>query len=367
MNMSCMNANAISQSKTIDARMRQLIYGLESLPTELLFADCARLGRCTVDSWIPREIAHEIFEGTHTLKLSPAGFTFKTKQDAQALKFYLLSSAHRSNRFRLLLPDLKDAKGPKYDVEALQRSNDEQPNTPTSVWCIVVDNEPSERGARFLVNRVVGDKCFLHFDSPLRLIKIADSESPSDAGQDPKHEIGVVYLSCDFIIERSYGLQDLSISRPQNPEQYSDRLTVISQVICLAMNMGDRYLMSAIWGNEKSGSMLFYIFYGFYNFRTRRWVEIALNAFVHRAWMATYQPDWDPHGPWKWFWKLSNWEPPVPFRNSNGWTCYFIFMLNLLARSWLGMLTVTLFWLQLLDKKYLLVMYVAAMLKMAIL
>ena len=36
MDMSCMNVNAISQSKTIDTRMTQLFYGLESLPTELL-------------------------------------------------------------------------------------------------------------------------------------------------------------------------------------------------------------------------------------------------------------------------------------------------------------------------------------------
>ncbi|EXA32246.1 hypothetical protein FOVG_16520 [Fusarium oxysporum f. sp. pisi HDV247] len=158
MNMSCMNANAISQSKTIDARMKQLFYGLESLPTELLFSDCARLGSCTVDAWIPREIAPESFKGEHTLKLGSAGFTFETRKAAQALKFYLLSSAHRSDRFRLLLPDQKDAKGLKYNVEAVQRSNDQQSAAPTNVFCILVDNEPPERGARFIVNRSVGNK-----------------------------------------------------------------------------------------------------------------------------------------------------------------------------------------------------------------
>ena len=100
-----MNANAISQSKTVGARMKQLFYGLESLPTELLFSDCARLGSCTVDAWIPREMAPESFEGMHTLKLGSAGFTFETRKGDQALNFYLLSSAHRSDRFRLLLPD----------------------------------------------------------------------------------------------------------------------------------------------------------------------------------------------------------------------------------------------------------------------
>ena len=124
MNMSCMNANLISQSKTIDARMKQLFYGLESLPTELLFSDCARLGSCTVDAWILCEIAPETFKGKHTLKLGSGGYTFETRKGVQALKFYLLSSAHRSDRFRLLIPDQKNAKSLKYSVEALHRHND---------------------------------------------------------------------------------------------------------------------------------------------------------------------------------------------------------------------------------------------------
>ena len=260
MNMSCMNANAISQSRTIDARMKQLFYGLESLPTELLFSDCARLSLCTVDAWIPREIAPEKFEGKHTLKLGSAGLTSETRKGAQALKFYLLSSAHQLVRFRLLLPDQKDAKSLKYNVEAQQRSNDEQPAATTSVWCIVVNNEQPERGARSVVNRVVGNKYFLHFDCPLRLTEIDGSKSPSDAQQDPKHDCGAVSLNGDFIIERSYEQQDLSISRPQNQEQSSDRLIVIGQAICGIINLVERYLIGAIWGDETSMSTLFYIF-----------------------------------------------------------------------------------------------------------
>ena len=287
MSMSCMNANATSQSKPSETRMKQLFYGLESLPTELLFSDCARLSPCTVDAWIPREIAPESFEGKHTLKLGSTGFTFETRKGAQALKFYLLSSAHRSDRFRLLLPDQKDAKSLKYDVEPLQRSNDEQFAAPTRVWCIVVNNEPPERGARFVVNRVVGHKYFLHFDCPLRLTETDDSEIPSDTQQDPKHECGAVSLNGDFIIERSDEPQDLSISRPQNPDQFSDRLIIIGQVIWGTINLGERYLIKAIWGDENSMGTLFYIFYGLYKFKKRQWVERALNAFVHRAWMAT--------------------------------------------------------------------------------
>ena len=356
-----MNANAISQSKTVDTRMKQLFYGLESLPSELLFSDCARLGLCTVDAWIPREIATESFEGKHTLKLGSAGFTFETRKGAQPLQFYLLSSAHRSDRFRLLLPDQKDAKSLRYNVEALQRSNDEQPAAPTSVWCIVVNNEPPERGARFVVNRVVGNKYFLHFDCPLRLTEIDDSKSSSDAQQDPKHECGAVSLNGDFIIERSYEPQNLSISRPQNPEQYSDRLIVIGQAICGIINLGERYLMRAIWGDENSMSTVFYIFYGLYCFKKHQWVERALNAFVHQAWMATYQPNWDPNGPWKWFWKLSNWEPPIPFTTLMKWWCSFQFFLSFETNFWTGVAVVTLYWLPLFSKQELMSMYVTAM------
>ncbi|PQE07484.1 Heterokaryon incompatibility protein [Rutstroemia sp. NJR-2017a BBW] len=257
-----------------------------SLPAELLFSECARLGTCAVDSWIPREIVHEIFEGTHTLKLDPAGFTFETKRGSQALKFYLLSSAQRSDRFQILLPNLKDAKGPKYNVEALQKSNDEQHAAPTSVWCIVVDTEPAGRGARFVVNRVVGSKYFLHFDCPLRLTKIDDSKSPSDSEQEPKHEIGAVRLTGNFILERSHDPQDLSISRPQNPEQYSDRLMVIDQAVHIAWTFEEQCLIRMLWGDDTyMRSKLFYICYLFYSYKRSRWFEKALIRFVHRAWI----------------------------------------------------------------------------------
>ncbi|UKZ84052.1 hypothetical protein TrVFT333_011868 [Trichoderma virens FT-333] len=361
MNMSCMNANAISQSKTIDARMKQLFYGLESLPTELLFSDCARLGTCTMDAWIPQEITPEKFEGKHTLKLGSSGFTFETRKGAQALKFYQLPP-HRSDRFLLLLPDQKDAKGLRYNVEALRRSKDRQPSAPTSEWYIVVDNEPPERGARFVAHRTVGNKYFLHFDCPLRLTEIDDdSKSPSDAQQDRKHEYVAASLDGEFIIERSYEPQDLAISRPQNPEQYSDRLIVIGHIICSTINLGQRYLIRAIWGDENSMSTFFYIFYGLYIFKQREWVEKALNAFVHRAWMATYQPDWDPNGPWKWFWKLSNWEPPIRFSTLMKWLCSFGFFLHFETNGWSGVAVVTLYWLPLFPSQELVSMYVIAM------
>ena len=361
-NMSCMNANATLQHRTIDARMKQLFYGLESLPTELLFSDCARLGSCTVDAWIPREITPESFNGGYTLKLGSAGFTFETEKGTQALKFYLLSSAHRLNRFRLLMPEEKDARGLKYNVEALKMPYDEQPPAPASVRCIVLDDDSGlpERGARFVVSRVVGNKYFLHFDCPLRLTEVDDSKKTSDAQHDPEDECGAVSLSGDFIIERNHEPQDLSISRPQNPEQYSDRLIVICNTICGTINLVERLLIRAAYGDENSLSTLFYIFYGLYKFKQQQWVERALDAFVHRAWMATYQPEWDPNGSWKWFWKLSNWEPPIPFRTLMKWWCSVVFFLSFYTGTWSQMAVVTFYWLPLYPTQELINLYITA-------
>lgn len=361
-NMSCMNANVISQSTTIDERMKQLFYGLELLPTEFLFSNCARLGQGTVDAWMPREIVPENFQGTHTLKLGSAGFSFDTRKGAKPLKFYLLSSAHQPNSFRLLLPGQSYGKSLQYHVEALQSSNDQRSAIPTNVSCIVVGDESPERGARFIISRVVGNKYFLYYDCPLRLTEIDGSGKPSDDQQGPTHECGAISLNGEFIIERSYDPQDLSISRPQNPEQYSDRLIVIGEIICGTINLVERYLMRAIWGDENSMSMLFYFIYSLYSFKKHEWVEKALSAFVHRAWMATYQPDWDPNGPWKWFWRLSNWEPPIPFRTLMKWWCSFVFFLSFQHRNYLGVAIVSVYWLPLFPVQELMNMYATAIL-----
>lgn len=73
--------------------MKQFFYSLESLPTELLFSNCVRLGSCLVDAWIPLAMVPESFGGKYTLKFGSAGFTFETRKGAQALKFCLPSSA----------------------------------------------------------------------------------------------------------------------------------------------------------------------------------------------------------------------------------------------------------------------------------
>jgi hypothetical protein len=76
MNMSGMNGNFASQSDSSDQKMKLLFYGLGPLPVELLFSECARLGCCEMDSWIPREIIPETISGERVLRLVSEGFIF---------------------------------------------------------------------------------------------------------------------------------------------------------------------------------------------------------------------------------------------------------------------------------------------------
>jgi hypothetical protein len=75
------------------------------------------------------------------------------------------------------------------------------------------------------------------------------------------------------------------------------------------------------------------------------------------AWMATYRPDWDPNGRWKWFWKVSNWEPPVPFKTMM--KCFFqvMFLLSFTFGFWSGVGMITFYWMLLYDREELLGMY----------
>ncbi|KAH7080732.1 hypothetical protein FB567DRAFT_500731 [Paraphoma chrysanthemicola] len=367
MNMSCLNANAISQNKTADARMKQLFYSLESLPAELLFSNCTRLGSCEVDAWIPHEIAKGKFEGDHTLKLGPLGFTFRSKKGCQPLPFYLLSSASRAQSFRLALPSQKDNKPcvKHYDVQALQIPGADKINASTSMWCVVVDRSLQNRGARFVIDRVSGDKYFLNFDCALTLTEINTEDDRSDEIQEPgtslsqtsKDQIGAALLTGEFILHRSHDPKDLSISRPQNPEQYSDRLIFICSFICELLSYLERPLLRHFFSDENSLSTLFYCFYGLYSWKKRKWVEDWVRAFVHTAWMATYGPDWDPNGRWKWFWKVSNWEPPVPFKMMLKWYLKLLFSLCFAFGSWNRVAVVTFYWMPLYDGWELLIMY----------
>ena len=213
----------------------------------------------------------------------------------------------------------------------------------------------------------MGNKYFLHFDCPLRFTEFDDSKGLSDSQLNLEYKCGAVSMSGDFIIERNHERQDLGISRPQNPEQNSDRLTFISTNVSDLLYLGERVLMRAIWGDTNSMSMRFFIAYGLYSYMQQELVERTIKAFVHRAWMATYQPDWNANGPWKWFWRLSNWEPPIPFRTLSKYLCSLEFFLYFGFEYWFGVAHVTLRWLLLFPKEELIGIYVSAVLTKSIL
>ncbi|KAL8664085.1 MAG: hypothetical protein Q9202_003377 [Teloschistes flavicans] len=212
--------------------------------------DHGEVGSCIVDAWIPLEIVPEKFEGKHSLKLGSRGFNFVTGKDAKPFKFYLLSTAHPVDRFRVHLPEQEDTLSSKYVAEALSNSRIKSSAPPTGLWCMVIDEELHERGARFILDRIEGNSYFLHFDCPLRFTAIDASKGSSDAQLEPIIDRSAVRLHGKFSIERSYVPQDLSISRPQNPQQSSDRLIVIGQVIGHIMTVAERSLIRAIWGDE---------------------------------------------------------------------------------------------------------------------
>jgi hypothetical protein len=177
-----------------------------------------------------------------------------------------------------------------------------------------------------MISRRNGNKVFLHFDCPLRLSG-RDDDTPETAEQLPSYTC--IARAADsqeeFIIEKSSTPQSLSMSRPQNPEQYSDRLFVISGALYLGLGYVQLYFMRWFLGDMVDKSWLVLIPYSVLIFMQRGWVDRALHAFVHRAWFETYSPTWSPNGPWKWFWKLSNYEPPIPFMTMTKYACRFTF------------------------------------------
>jgi hypothetical protein len=48
------------------------------------------------------------------------------------------------------------------------------------MWCVVLNRSLQERGARFVIDRVFGDKYFLNFDCALTLIEINTKDDRSD-------------------------------------------------------------------------------------------------------------------------------------------------------------------------------------------
>lgn len=121
---------------------------------------------------------------------------------------------HQWSRFWLTILDLEADKNKKYNVEALRRPESQHNAVSPKVYCIVVDDASPDRRARFVVNRIVGNQNFLHFDCPLRLTEIDGATSLSDDQLDLTPEYVAYSSSQEFIIERSNESDYISISRP---------------------------------------------------------------------------------------------------------------------------------------------------------
>lgn len=263
----------------------------------------------------------------------------------------------------LSLSGERDNTKTKYLAKSPTSSTKQSLATSKNGWCVLVEDKiPDPRGARFVISRINGNKVFLHFDCPLRLSS-SDTDNPGITEQLLSYVCVAQPADSqrEFIIETSSTPQSLGMSRPQNPEQYSDRLIVISDALWLGLSYSERYFMKRLLDDMVSKSTFFLIAWGLFSYMQHQWVEQALHAFVHHAWVETYQPTWSPNGRWKWFWKLSNYEPPIPFKTMMKYWCQFVFFLSLLTNNYSGMLIVTLYWYPLYPRKELANMYVTAL------
>jgi len=363
MNMSGMNGNLVAQSGGSGDKMKLLIYGLGTIPIELLFSDCARLGRCGTDSWIPLEVAPETFLGNHVLRLGAAGFTFHQEKGGENLNFYSVSrSAVWRDEVLLYMCGRPEDEERRYIAKAVvSQTAQGSSSAGKNGWCILFDTWTDRRAARFMISRRSGNKVFLHFDCPLRLTEVLEGDS-EPAKQLPDHMcIARRADSSDvFIIERSPTSEFLSMARPQNPSQYSDRLLAVIQYLYFGLGYIERRALIWYFGEDSGSTSNWWIKipHLIFCFLRLRWIEQGLDSFAHRAWLLTYSPTWTPSGPWNWFWKVSNYEPPVPFMTINRWFCKLVFLFSLLVEFYQGVATVTLYWVMVYPTEELVGMYV---------
>jgi hypothetical protein len=367
MNMSGMNGNLVLQSDSSDSsdqKMKLLFYGLGTLPVELLFSKCARFGCCEMDSWIPRDIVPETFSGEYVLRLGSEGFTFNHQKGDKPLKFFLISpSVVWQDQTLLSVSDRPEGVERCYIVKAATNSTGQSPASSKNGWCILFEDESSDpRAVRFMISRRNGNRVFLHFDRSLRLSRRCDGTSKKTE-QLPSYICNARPADSqeEFIIEKSATPQFLNMPRPQNPEQYSDRLNFIGQVLDFGLSYVERYFMRWLLDDMMNKSWLALIAYSVFAFMQRGWIDRTLHVFVHRAWLETYSPAWNPNGPWKWFWKLSNYEPPIPFMTMVKYYCQFMFLNLLLLESYEGMVPISLYWSLCFPKRELADMYVTGL------
>ena len=364
MNMSGMNGNLVAQSGGSGEKMKLLVYGLGTVPVELLFSECARLGRADTDSWIPLEVVPEKFRGEHVLRLGAEGFAFHRQKSVKPLIFYTVSrSVSWKDEIVLSVSDDPSEEERCYIAKAMTppSAGQQPPTSRSNGWCILVEQDLSDdRAARFIINRRSVNKVFLHFDCPLRLSRVDESDE-EQRGQLPRHT-GIARLvdsSIEFVIERSPTPESLSMARPQNPSQYSDRFIVITGFLHFGLGHLETRFLTWCFGADfvkKDWRILpFRLAYS----SLKLWsIQRGLKELGHRAWLETYAPTWSPSGPWKWFWRASNYEPPVPFMTIGKWLCQILFAFSVSYEAYSNVVMVSLHWIQLYPVEELLSMYV---------
>lgn len=310
--MSGMNGNLVARAKGTENKMKLLFYGLGILPVELLFSECPRIGSREVDSWIPRHVVPEVFSGNHTLRLQPDGFHFHYGDNCRPLKFFMLPSS--TNWHKDIQLKATDDIG--LVLKALEPSNKELTLTSKNGWCILLeDQQPlrSPRAALFVVSGLEENKVFLHFERSARLstLKFGNNEIEEHL---PTHVFQPAEEKLEFIIEKGSTPQDLRMPRPQTRKQYSDRLIFTGDMLSKVLIFGHQYFCRHFLEKALRNNIPLCVLYGLFTLTIRISMERALKALVHRAWIETFYPEWNPNGRWKWFWKLLNYVPPVPFK-----------------------------------------------------
>src|SRR5438270_10167204 len=108
-----------------------------------------------------------------------------------------------------------------------------------------------------MISRRNGNKISLHFECPLRLSRRCD-DTPETTEQLPSSTCIAQPADSqeEFIIEKSSTSQPLGMPRPQNPEQYSDRLVAISQALFFGLCYVHSYFMKGLLGDMMDKSWL---------------------------------------------------------------------------------------------------------------
>lgn len=346
--------------------MRLFIYALGSVPVELLFSDSRRIrsDETHVDDWIPCGVTAEKFAGECFLHLEQEGFTFQQSKDSGTYEFLLLSPPYpQAAQFTLSCHTEKTNGKEDFRVKRLTPSTYESPASSESKMYILINQSLGldyRRGALFAATRIDNNKVFLRYVDSLRLWWIEDTKSTSPTEESPRDICFGQSASSQhkFILERSSQPTPLCFPRPQTAEQYFPRLDIL---LWNVLPLIERYISQFTWefwitlsGNSK----IAFVAALMQSFLARWLFEKILRSVGHRAWIATYGQSWTPHGRWRWFWGYMNFHSPVAFKTYAKFVASVSFVACVLAKSYSGLMAITLYWLPLFDRKQLLNLYI---------